>query len=99
MKTMLFRILVLMSAVNVVASAQDSKFSPDGQQIPVPECLTMKGLWEGGSKPCTQNEHEAWLADITHWRDERRIRIGYDGSRYDLPALASGPSRASCSRR
>jgi formylglycine-generating enzyme required for sulfatase activity len=47
----------------------------------------MKGLWEGGSKPCTQNEHEAWLADITHWRDERRIRIGYDGSRYEVPAL------------
>ena len=47
----------------------------------------MKGLWEGGSKPCTQTEHEAWLADITHWRRERRIRIGYDGARYDLPAL------------
>jgi gamma-glutamyl hercynylcysteine S-oxide synthase len=47
----------------------------------------MKGLWEGGSKPCTQDEHDAWLADITHWRMERRIRVGYDGSRYDLPAL------------
>ena len=68
-------------------SAQTSKFSPKVQQIPVPECLTMKGLWEGGSKPCSQNEHDAWLADITHWRMERRIRIGYDGARYDLPAL------------
>jgi formylglycine-generating enzyme required for sulfatase activity len=76
-----------MFAVNMVASAQDSRFSPNEQQIPVPECLTMKGLWEGGSKACSQNEHEAWLADIKHWRDERRIRIGYDGSRYDLPAL------------
>ena len=47
----------------------------------------MKGAWEGGSKPCTQQEHEAWLADIRHWRDERRIRIGYDGSRYDMPEL------------
>jgi len=47
----------------------------------------MKGLWEGGSKPCTQSEHEAWLTDITHWRGERRIRVGYDGARYDLPAL------------
>jgi formylglycine-generating enzyme required for sulfatase activity len=70
-----------------VCSAQTSQFSPKVQQIPVPECLTMKGLWEGGSKPCSQNEHDAWLADITHWRMERRIRIGYDGSRYDLPAL------------
>jgi formylglycine-generating enzyme required for sulfatase activity len=47
----------------------------------------MRGLWEGGSKRCAQDEHEIWLADITHWRNERRIRIGYNGSRYDLPAL------------
>jgi hypothetical protein len=31
--------------------------------------------------------HELWLKDISHWRDERRIRIGYDGARYALPAL------------
>jgi len=77
----------LIFALIAIASAQDSKFPPTEQQIPVPECLTMRGLWEGGSKACTQNEHEAWLADITHWRNERRIRIGYNGSRYDLPAL------------
>ena len=70
-----------------IASAQDSHFRPEQQQIPTPMCLIMKGAWEGGSKPCTQNEHDAWLADIRHWRDERRIRIGYDGSRYDLPTL------------
>ncbi|HEV2395781.1 MAG TPA: formylglycine-generating enzyme family protein [Candidatus Sulfotelmatobacter sp.] len=73
--------------ISVLGLAQDSNFSPKEQQIPVPECLGMKGLWEGGTKPCTQNEHEAWLADITHWRNERRIRTGYNGSRYDLPAL------------
>ena len=27
------------------------------------------------------------MQDITRWRDERRIRIGYDGSRYNNPAL------------
>lgn len=73
--------------ISALCAAQDSNFSPKEQQIPVPDCLSMKGLWEGGTKPCTQNEHEAWLADITHWRNERRIRTGYDGSRYDLPAL------------
>ena len=77
---------MLLGAASVV-SAQDSHFRPEHQQIPTPGCLIMKGAWEGGSKPCTQNEHDAWLADIRHWRDERRIRIGYDGSRYDLPAL------------
>jgi gamma-glutamyl hercynylcysteine S-oxide synthase len=81
------RTAVLILLLATLSSAQTTHFSAKGQQIPVPECLTMKGLWEGGSKPCTQNEHEAWLADITHWRMERRIRIGYDGARYDLPAL------------
>ena len=78
-------------AVLVIAAAtclaQDTRFPPQDQQIPVPECLTMKGAWEGGSKSCSQTEHVAWLADIARWRNERRIRIGYDGSRYDLPAL------------
>jgi gamma-glutamyl hercynylcysteine S-oxide synthase len=69
------------------ASAQDSRFRPDRQQIPTPGCLTMKGAWEGGSAPCTQNEHDTWLADIRHWREERKIRIGYNGSRYDSPEL------------
>jgi gamma-glutamyl hercynylcysteine S-oxide synthase len=79
--------LVVATLWATLGSAQTSHFSPKGEQIPVPECLTMKGLWEGGSKPCSQNEHDAWLADITHWRMERRIRVGYDGTRYDLPAL------------
>ncbi len=87
MRSILLQIAALALVVAAVCSAQDSHFAPDAQQIPVPECLTMKGLWEGGSKPCSQTEHEAWLADITHWRTERRIRIGYDDARYDLPAL------------
>lgn len=87
MKLALPKIVGIVVVLSIVGSAQDTRFAPKGQQIPVPECLTMKGLWEGGSKPCTQNEHESWLVDITHWRNERRIRIGYDGSRYDLPVL------------
>jgi gamma-glutamyl hercynylcysteine S-oxide synthase len=35
----------------------------------------------------TSATHEAWLKDITHWRFERRIRIGYNGQRYEQPAL------------
>ncbi len=87
MRTFLLHVALMAPFVATICYAQDSHFRPKNQQIPVPECLTMKGLWEGGSKPCTQNEHDAWLADITHWRNERRIRVGYDGSRYDLPAL------------
>src|SRR5260370_28047594 len=81
--------LVVFLGVTSNLSSQDTRFRPDRQQIPTPGCLNMKGAWEGGSAPCTQNEHDSWLADIRHWRDERRIRIGYDPSRYELPAFKS----------
>ncbi|HLJ47379.1 MAG TPA: SUMF1/EgtB/PvdO family nonheme iron enzyme [Bryobacteraceae bacterium] len=77
---------VILSFASLLA-AQDSKYSPRRQQIPTPDCLTMKGAWDGEAAPCSQNEHEAWLADIIHWRNERRIRIAYEGSRYDEAAL------------
>ena len=77
--------LVLICAT--FAFAQDTRFEPKHQQIPGPACLTTKDPWEGASNPCTPKDHEEWLADVRHWREERRIRIGYDGSRYDLPAL------------
>lgn len=51
------------------------------------ECFTLKGAWQGGYTPCTAATHDAWLKDITHWRFERKIRIGYNGSRYENPAL------------
>src|SRR5450755_2227604 len=76
MKSLRLQIAVLLLLFSTLAFPQDTHFKPTNQQIPVPECLTMKGLWEGGSKPCTRTEHEAWLTDITHWRTERRIRIG-----------------------
>jgi iron(II)-dependent oxidoreductase len=76
------------------AHAQDTQYVPAGglpwdtswQQIPGPKCLETHGAWEGESVPCTPEDHQRWLADVTHWRNERRIRIGYDGSRYDSPA-------------
>ena len=69
------------------AGAQDSHYQPRGQQIPSPSCLTLRGAWEGGYTPCTPLTHKDWLDDITHWRYERRIRTGFDPSRYELPAL------------
>jgi iron(II)-dependent oxidoreductase len=70
-----------------IVAAQDTKSAPSGQQIPPPACLTLKGAWEGGYTPCTDATHQQWLADVSHWRTERRIRIGYDDARYKMPAL------------
>src|SRR6266567_348562 len=73
--------------VTTPASAQDTHYRPERQQIPTPSCLVMRGAWEGGSKPCSEKEHTEWLADIRHWRKERLIRTGYNASRYEIPAL------------
>ena len=65
----LFALLAFVLFLSLPLAAQDSRYRPQGQQIPTPDCLIMTGAWEGGSKPCTQSEHETWLADITHWRN------------------------------
>jgi len=82
------------AAVSILAAsfaagvdAQDTHFGPRAEQIPPPPCMTIRGIWEGGYIPCNAFSHQQWLADITHWRDERRIRVGFDPGRYELPAL------------
>ena len=78
---------LLVAAFAAPTSAQDTAYEPDGQQIPPPGCFTIREAWVGGATPCTPAIHQDWLNDITHWRNERRIRIGYDPARYELPAL------------
>ena len=90
-------ISILNAAFGLFAGAQDSHYSPKGQQIPPPSCFTMRGAWEGGYFLATPS-HEEWLKDMTHWRTERRIRIGYDGALSRCPP-SSGRNRASSSRR
>ena len=68
--------------------AQDTHYNPKNQLIPPPDCLTRKAAWAGGSpEGCPADAHQQWLVDIEHWRNERRIRIGYSGRRYEEPAL------------
>jgi gamma-glutamyl hercynylcysteine S-oxide synthase len=89
----LFSISALFSVVMLAASAiaQDSQYRPVNQQIPSPDCLTLSTAYAaalaGGYQPCPAGTHDVWLKDLEHWRTERKIRIGYDGSRYSLPAL------------
>ena len=87
------RILSMASALLATAMlttagvAQDTHYPPSGQQIPGPDCLSYKAVWGVGYASCTAASNEDWLKEVTHWRTERRIRIGYDGSRYAMPAL------------
>ncbi|HEX3683251.1 MAG TPA: SUMF1/EgtB/PvdO family nonheme iron enzyme [Bryobacteraceae bacterium] len=78
--------LLFLAAV-LPAFPQDTRYAPKNQLIPAPECLTLGAAWEGGYTPCDSASHSAWLKDIQHWRFERRIRIGYNGWRYDQPAV------------
>ncbi|HEY2468522.1 MAG TPA: SUMF1/EgtB/PvdO family nonheme iron enzyme [Terracidiphilus sp.] len=91
---MKFRLRMIPCAIGLMAafpvscaSAQDTFNAPREQQIPPASCFTIHGAWEGGYTPCTAFSHAQWLADITHWRMERRIRIGYDPARYEMAAL------------
>src|SRR5581483_6275954 len=82
------RLLLLGFVVAVaMAAAQDTFNAPRDQQIPPPACFTIRGAWEGGYVPCAPASHAAWLADITHWRMERRIRVGFYSARYTMPEL------------
>ncbi len=74
------------------ARAQDSNYRPQGQQIPPPACYTLTEAWEDlragpGPAPCTPELQQEWLKDVQHWKEERRIRIGYDDARYRMPEL------------
>ena len=79
--------LVIAIAVMSV-HAQDSRYVPfsfSDELLTSPPCLTLRMPWEGGNIPCTAFTHQEWIADLTHWRTERRIRVGYDPARYSLP--------------
>ena len=88
-------VVIFLSLYGMSLQAQDTAYVTDGsggwepewQQIPGPKCLEQLGEWDAGLDTCSTQEHERWLADISHWRAERRIRIGFDGSWYARPEL------------
>ncbi len=79
--------VILVVAFSLTAAAQDTQFPARGQQIPPPPCMNLRNAWEGSQLICPPFTHDRWLADLEHWRAERRIRTTYDPSRYELPAL------------
>ena len=86
-------IVLAAAAWTLPALAQDSQYRPVNQQIPPPTCLSLKFAWEGPNTPCTDVTHQQWLTDVTHWRTERLIRIGFDDARYRLRGDRMGAIR------
>jgi gamma-glutamyl hercynylcysteine S-oxide synthase len=59
--------------LTLTASAQDTRYQPQNEEIPGPP---------------TPAAFVSWLADIQQWKRERLIRIGYDGgAQYARPEL------------
>ena len=86
----LIHLLILLCSFGVFApraSAQDVQYSPQGEQIPGPSCASLSQWYGGKPRTCQPADMEFWLSDIRHWRDERRLRVGFEPSAYDLPAL------------
>jgi formylglycine-generating enzyme required for sulfatase activity len=79
---------IVTAAIALTATAQDTQYAPRGQQIPPPDCMNLHFAWQNVLHPvCSPITHERWLMDLEHWRSERRIRVTYDPSRYEMAAL------------
>jgi iron(II)-dependent oxidoreductase len=78
-------LLALFFCFTVSLTAQDTRFPPDGELIPGPNCAGR--TWPAPPRACTPEQYDQWLADVTHWRAEHRIRMGYEGSAYQRPEL------------
>ena len=87
-----FLLVLLTIAGGKHLPAQDSAFHPRGEQIDLPPCAWPSDEDSGTHKPIVCNDHmvSEWLRDLTHWRDERRIRAGYSPAAhtlYDEPGM------------
>ena len=69
---MLRRITLLALSIAPLLFAQDTKYPPQGQQLPGPP---------------TKEDTADWLKEVTQWRDERRVRAGLTGDNYTRPEL------------
>jgi formylglycine-generating enzyme required for sulfatase activity len=79
---------ILAGAMTLAAAAQDTQYAPKDEQIPAPDCTNLYNAWDSQLHgACPPQTHEHWLSDLQHWRSERRIRVGYNPSRYLMPEL------------
>jgi formylglycine-generating enzyme required for sulfatase activity len=82
--------LLVLPLFAVCLGAQDTKFPPQGEQIPGPDdAKTSTGhcCYRSDEIKEPDQAFRAWIEDVRHWRGERLIRIGYNGSEYERPEL------------
>ena len=79
--------LLLLLAGSVFA--QDTEFPPQGEQIPGPDYGEESGqcCYRSGEIKDPAQAFRAWIEDVRHWRRERLIRLGYNGSEYERAEL------------
>src|SRR5580698_3884034 len=79
--------LLLVVLFRLNAAAQYTHYTPDGDQIPGPECLNPVRPVQGPAKICSPEDYKFWLDDITRWRNDTRLRAGYSGQEYERREL------------
>jgi formylglycine-generating enzyme required for sulfatase activity len=83
-------ILVLVLTLPILLSAQDTKFPPQGEQIPGPSGYIDRDshcCWGFDGSEYSLQSFKQWITDVTRYRRERLIRMGYNGEQYDRPGL------------
>jgi gamma-glutamyl hercynylcysteine S-oxide synthase len=78
--------LAAIACAGPTAHAQDTKYPARNSQIPLPACFGAPDIVMDYSA-CTPLKVEEWRKDIRRWRDEVRIRAGYDDAQYRRPEL------------
>jgi len=82
--------LIVLGMFAAAGFAQDTKYPPQGEQIPGPDNTAEnvgQCCFTAGQVHAPNTDSKTWLADIRHWRSEELIRMGYDGVQYARPEL------------
>jgi formylglycine-generating enzyme required for sulfatase activity len=80
--------LLVLFVTGSIVIAQDTKFPPQGDQIPGPYKATASDDWRSELDEwmtAQKGNQKAWLEDIRAWRREKLIRIGFEDSQYRRP--------------
>ena len=68
--------------------AQESRYRPEGSQIPGPHGNSAQPGWLVEMESWIRQQPsllESWLADLRAWRAERLVRVGYNDAEYRRP--------------